>query len=181
VVMHHLAPRAPVHKISIVLRGTQGHLCRQLLPDDTLYVTRSQLQAALASALGGRAAEQLVFGETSTAAEADIQKATDSARKMIQEYGMSDRLGKVALKPAPTSGLFGRPTSEPATYSDRTAQAVDEEIRRLLDEAFAQAAAIIAEHRDMLAQLAAELAQRETLEVADLECIFTSPTGESHR
>ena len=173
VVMHQLAPGAPAHKISIVLRGGQGRHCSQLLPEDTLYATRSQVQAALASALGGRAAEQLVFGETSTAAETDIQKATDSARKMIQEYGMSDRLGKVALKPAPTPSLFGRHTSEPLSYSDKTAQAVDEEVRRLLDEAFAQATAVIAEHRDILAQLATELVQCETLEGADLERIFT--------
>jgi len=110
----------------------------------------------LASALGGHASEQVVFGEISTGAENDIEKATTIARKMVTQFGMTDRLGTVAL-------------GEDAKYSQKTAEIIDAEVRRLIDEGYARAVRIITEHRDALDRLAAALLEYETLDGDNLE------------
>jgi cell division protease FtsH len=126
----------------------------------------------LASALGGHAAEQVVFGEISTGAENDIEKATNIARKMVKEYGMSERLGTVALGHKEELVFLGREIGEQKNYSEKTAEAIDEEIRSLIDEGYAQAVAIISEHRDVLDHLAKMLIQVETLDGENLERAF---------
>jgi cell division protease FtsH len=135
-------------------------------------MTRSQFKAMLASALGGHAAEQVVFGEISTGAENDIEKATNIARKMVKEYGMSERLGTVALGHKEELVFLGREIGEQKNYSEKTAEAIDEEIRRLIDEGYAQAIAIITEHRDVLDRFAKALIQFETLDGENLERVF---------
>jgi cell division protease FtsH len=151
VVMHHLEHHDPVQKITIIPRGMMGGYTRPLPPEDRYYMTRSQFEAMLASALGGHASEQVVFGEISTGAENDIEKATSIARKMVRQYGMSQRLGTVAL-------------SDQETYSERTAEAIDEEVRRLIDAAYGRAVQLITEHRDVVDRLAQTLLECETLE-----------------
>src|SRR6266513_1870337 len=150
VAMRFLEQHDPVHKITIISRGMMGGYTRSLPPEDRYYMTRSQFKAMLASALGGHAAEQVVFGEISTGAENDIEKATNIARKMVKEYGMSERLGTVALGHKEELVFLGREIGEQKNYSEKTAEAIDEEIRRLIDEGYAQAIQIITEHRDVL-------------------------------
>ena len=147
----------PLHGISIISRGMLGGHTRFLPPEDRHYLNRSQFSAMLASALGGQAAELMVFGEISTSARDDIQKATNIARRMVTEYGMSERLGPVGAR---------------NEYSDKMAEAIDDEIRRLVDAASARAQSIIAEHRDVVVRLARALVQKESLDSTDLERIF---------
>ena len=156
VAMRFLEHHDPVQKVTIVARGMTGGYTRPLPTEDRHYLTRSQFQAMLASALGGHASEQVVFGEISTGAENDIEKATTIARKMVTQFGMTDRLGTVAL-------------GEDAKYSQKTAEIIDAEVRRLIDEGYARAVRIITEHRDALDRLAAALLEYETLDGDNLE------------
>src|SRR5258708_30260553 len=135
-------------------------------------MTRSQFKAMLASALGGHAAEQVVFGEISTGAENDIEKATNIARKMVKEYGMSEGLGTVALGHKEELVFLGREIGEQKNYSEKTAEAIDEEIRRLIDEGYQKAVEIITDHRDVLDRFAKALIQFETLDGDNLERVF---------
>jgi len=162
----------PVHKITIIARGMMGGYTRFLPPEDRHYMTKSQFEDMLASALGGHAAETVVFGEMSTGAENDIDKATNIARKMVKEYGMSDRLGPVALGHKEELVFLGREIGEQKNYSEKVAEAIDEEIRRLIDMGYARAVAIINEQRAILDALARELIQWETLEGDNLDRIF---------
>ena len=131
----------PVHKITIIARGMMGGYTRSLPPEDRYFMTKSQFEDMLASALGGHAAEKVVFGEISTGAENDIEKATNIARKMVKEYGMSERLGPVALGHKEELVFLGREIGEQKNYSEKIAEAIDEEIRRLIDEGYAEAVA----------------------------------------
>jgi cell division protease FtsH len=159
VAMRFLQHHDPVQKVTIVPRGMVGGYTRPLPTEDRHYMTRSQFEAMLTSALGGHASEQVVFGEISTGAENDIGKATSIARQMVTRYGMSARLGTVAL-------------ADTQSYSARTAEAIDEEVRRLIDAGYARAVQLITEHRDVLDRLASTLLEQETLAGDDLERVF---------
>src|SRR5216683_2240119 len=172
IAMRYLEHHDPVHKVTIIARGMMGGYTRPLPPEDRYYMTRSQFKAMLASALGGHAAEQVVFGEISTGAENDIEKATNIARKMVKEYGMSERLGTVALGHKEELVFLGREIGEQKNYSEQTAEAIDEEIRRLIDEGYQKAVEIITDHRDVLDRIAAALIQYETLDGENLERVF---------
>ncbi|MBI2755764.1 MAG: ATP-dependent metallopeptidase FtsH/Yme1/Tma family protein [Chloroflexi bacterium] len=172
ILMHYLDRHDPVHKITIIARGMMGGYTRSLPPEDRYYMTKSQFEAMIASALGGHAAETVVFGEMSTGAENDIEKATKIARKMVKEYGMSDRLGPVALGHKEEMIFLGRDFGEQKNYSEKVAEAIDEEIRRLIDEAYATAVQVITEHRDILDALASALIKYETLDGENLERVL---------
>src|SRR5204862_992961 len=172
VAMRYLEHHDPVHKVTIIARGMMGGYTRPLPPEDRYYMTRSQFKAMLASALGGHAAEHVVFGEISTGAENDIEKATNIARKMVKEYGMSERLGTVALGHKEELVFLGREISEQKNYSEKTAEAIDEEIRRLIEHAHDQAMAILEERRNVLNLMSDELIVRETLEGEALDRVF---------
>ena len=172
VAMRYLEHHDPVHKITIIARGMMGGYTRSLPPEDRSYMTRRQFKAMLASALGGHAAEQVVFGEISTGAQNDIDKATNIARKMVKHYGMSERLGTVALGGREEMIFLGRQIGDQKNYSEKTAEAIDEEIRRLIDEGYAEAVEIITQHRDVLDRLAKALIQYETLDGENLERVF---------
>jgi len=159
VTMRYLEHHDPVQKVTIVPRGMMGGYTRPLPPEDRSYMTHSQFDAMLVSALGGHASEQIVFGESSTGAENDIEKATSIARKMVTQYGMSQRLGTVAL-------------GEHDHNSEKTAEAIDQEVRRLIDDGYTRALQIISEHRDALDRLAMALLEHETLEGESLERVF---------
>jgi cell division protease FtsH len=173
VVGRFLANHDPVHKISIIARGMMGGYTRYLPEEDRYLWTKSQFQDRLAATLGGHAAEKVVFGEMSTGAENDIGVATNIARKMVKEYGMSDRLGPVALGHKEELIFLGREIGEQKNYSEKIAEAIDEEIRRLIDDAYEKAAGILREKRSILDHLADELVRKETLEGEALEAIFS--------
>ncbi len=152
----------PVHKVTIVSRGRMGGYTRFLPEEDRHYMTRAQFEASIASALGGWAAERLIFGDVSTGASNDIEKATSIARSMVTTYGMSERLGPRALG----SGESGAP------YSERIAEAIDAEVHALIDAGAQQAEEILTHYRMVLDALAARLLDVETVEGQELELLF---------
>jgi len=172
VVGRFLKNHDPVHKISIIARGMMGGYTRYLPTEDRYLWTKSQFEDRLAATLGGHAAEKLVFGEMSTGAENDIEVATNIARKMVKEYGMSDRLGPVALGHKEELVFLGREIGEQKNYSEKVAEAIDEEIRRLIDQAYLEASRILQEKRVVLDRLANVLVQEETIEGERLERVF---------
>jgi cell division protease FtsH len=176
VVGRFLENHDPVHKISIIARGMMGGYTRYLPTEDRYLWTKSQFEDRLAATLGGHAAEKVVFGEMSTGAENDIGVATNIARKMVKEYGMSDRLGPVALGHKEELIFLGREIGEQKNYSEKIAEAIDEEIRRLIDQAYETAVKILEAKRDILDRLAQELVRLETIEGEALEAIFTGAT-----
>jgi cell division protease FtsH len=172
VVGRFLKNHDPVHKISIIARGMMGGYTRYLPTEDRYLWTKSQFEDRLAATLGGHAAEKLVFGEMSTGAENDIEVATNIARKMVKEYGMTDRLGPVALGHKEEMVFLGRDIGAQKNYSEKIAEVIDEEIRRLIDQGYLEAERILTEKRDVLDRLANVLVQEETLEGERLERVF---------
>jgi cell division protease FtsH len=168
----HLLPDAdPVHKVSIVARGRALGLTWSL-PEDRYSYTRRELKARMAMALGGRTAEEIVFGEITTGAADDIEKTTQIARDMVTKYGMSDILGPQQLGEDSGEVFLGRDYGHRANYSDQVAARIDEEVRQLIEDAHAEARAILTAHRDILDALANALVERETLDQPDLLGIF---------
>jgi len=178
VVARFLDRHDPVHKITIVGRGRAGGYTRFLPTEDRHYQTRSQFAASISSALGGHAAEMVVFGEISTGASNDLERATALARSMVMDYGMSD-LGVVALGSG--EHRLTAPNGGSKTYSEDTARRIDEEIRRLVDEAYARARDTIIQQRHVLDRLVDALLRWETLQGAELERVFVGDiTPEDH-
>jgi cell division protease FtsH len=171
-VAHFLPHHDPVHKITIIPRGLRGGYTRFLPTEDRFYMTRSDFIDAVTAALGGHAAEAVVFNEISTGAGDDIQRATNIVRKMIKEWGMSDLLGPVAFGKKHQMIFLGRDIGEQRDYSEHIGEQIDDEIRRFLDEGYARATAILCEHRDLLDRLAKELLGKESLDAPALEAIF---------
>jgi cell division protease FtsH len=163
---------APVTKITILPRGRAlGYT--MVVPDDDKYsVTRNELLDQLAYAMGGRVAEEIIFHDPSTGASNDIEKATGTARKMVTQYGMSERIGSVKLGSGGGEPFLGRDAGHDRDYSERIAAIVDEEVRALIDAAHDEAYAVLTENRHVLDRLALALLERETLNQKDLVEIF---------
>jgi cell division protease FtsH len=172
VVSRFLAHHDPVHKMTIIPRGLRMGYTRFLAAEDRSYMTRNQFRDAVVGALGGHAAETVVFGEVSTGSGDDIERATRIVRRMVTEFGMSERLGPVAFGRKQQMIFLGRDIGEQRDYSERIGQVIDEEIHRFLEEALARATSILSEHRGLLDRLARELIGQETLEAQALEVIF---------
>ncbi|MDO8672617.1 MAG: ATP-dependent zinc metalloprotease FtsH [Dehalococcoidia bacterium] len=169
----------PLHKISIVARGMMGGYTRLLPAEDRYLWTRSQFQDMLAFALGGHAAEEIMFDEMTTGSENDIQRTTNIARKMVMEYGMSDKLGPRTFGRKEELVFLGREISEQKNYSEKVAEEIDLEVRTIIDAAYATARQVITEHKAKLIQLAERLVQDETLEGEALETLLNSPSTDS--
>ena len=164
----HVLPDAdPVHKVSIVARGRALGLTWSL-PEDKYGYTRGELKARIAMAMGGRTAEEVVFSEMTTGAANDIEKATQIARDMVTEYGMSDVLGPQQLGQKNGEVFLGRDYGHQANYSDAVAASIDEEVRAIIEDGHAEARAIIQAHRDVLDRLAEALIEKETLDTPEL-------------
>ncbi len=162
----------PVHKVSIIPRGVGalGYTI-QRPTEDRFLMTREELENKMAVLLGGRAAELIVFGPLSTGAADDLARVTDIARSMVTRYGMSERLGHVALEKDGRSFLSPNPLAEGArerSYSDETASAIDEEVRGIVDTVFERTVALLRERRDTLDRTAQRLLEKETLDEAEL-------------
>ena len=162
----------PVHKISIIAHGMMGGYTRFLPEEDRHLWTRSEFEDRLAASLGGHCSEKLIFGEMSTGAQNDLEVATNLARKMVCEYGMSDTLGPRTFGRKEELIFLGREISEQKNYSEKIAEAIDEEIRKLIGGAHDHAMQILNERHDILDLLATELIKRETLEERQLALIF---------
>ena len=179
VVMHALPDHDPVHQITIVPRGQAGGMTISLPDEDRSYLSRSYLLSQIVSLLGGRAAEQLILGDISTGASNDIQRATSMARKMVGTYGMSDRLGTVAFDAGHDEVFIGKSMAQTRPYSEKTAAEIDEEISRIISEAYARCLSILEENRAQLVTVAEYLLAHETMSAADFEAVFTDKTEEA--
>jgi cell division protease FtsH len=169
----------PVHKVTIVPRGRAGGYTLALPEEDRNYARRSELVDKLAMLLGGRTAEELVFGDPTTGASNDIEQATNLARKMIMEYGMSDSLGPRRYGTPDAEVFLGRDYTRGQDYSDEVAARIDEEVRFLINQAHEEARSILTAHRDALDRLAADLLEKETLDAKDIEKVLHDvPTWE---
>jgi cell division protease FtsH len=162
----------PIYKVTILARGRTGGHALAVPEQDKDLMTRSEMIARLVMAMGGRAAEELVFHEPTTGASSDIDQATKIARAMVTEYGMSARLGAVRYGQEQGDPFLGRSMGTHADYSPEVASEIDDEVRRLIEAAHTEAWAILTEYRDTLDELATQLLERETLTRKDLETIF---------
>jgi cell division protease FtsH len=171
-VMNALPGCDRVHKVSIVSRGMALGYTMPLPEDDRYLKQRSKFTDELAGLLGGRAAEELVFEDVTTGASSDLERATRLARKMVTEYGMSDKLGPLTFGHKEELVFLGKEIGEQRNYSEEVARAIDEEVRRLITEAHETALRILRENKDKLLGLARKLIEVETLEGADLEAMF---------
>jgi cell division protease FtsH len=165
----HALPNAdPVHKISIIPRGRALGYTLSLPTEDKFLVTRSEMVDDLAMFLGGRVAEELVFDDPTTGAQDDIDRATKMARQMVTEYGMSDKLGPLTLGQKQEQVFLGRDFASHPDYSDHIAFEIDKEIRRLIDEAHAEAFEILTQYRVTLDAIVDALLENETVEKGEL-------------
>ena len=162
----------PIYKVTILARGRTGGHAVAVPEDDKGLMTRSEMIARLVFAMGGRAAEELVFREPTTGAVSDIEQATKIARAMVTEYGMSSKLGAVRYGTEHGDPFLGRTMGTQADYSHEVAQIIDDEVRKLIEAAHTEAWEILTEYRDVLDILAGELLEKETLHRVELEAIF---------
>jgi len=169
---HVLEGTDPIHKVSIVARGRALGWTLALPTEDKYLRTRSELEDSMAMLLGGRSAEELVFGEITTGASDDIERCTDIARGMVTQYGMSDKLGPQQLGKVKGEVFLGYDMGHEADYSPEVASVVDDEVRSLIDTAHDRARTILSTHRTTLDVLAKALVEKETLEDSDLAEIF---------
>jgi len=172
IVMHALPEHDPVHQISIVPRGQAGGMTISLPEEDRSYLSREYMIEQIVSLLGGRAAEQMILGDVSTGASNDIQRATAMARKMVGTYGMSERLGTVAFDAGHDEVFIGKSMAQTRPYSEKTAAEIDEEIRRIIDEAYDRCKAILEQYRPQLVQVAEYLLEHETMTAEEFEQVF---------
>ncbi len=159
----------PVHKVSIIPRGSSLGYVLQLPMEDRYLVTRSEILDRVTSALAGRAAEEMVFGEISTGAADDLEKATKLIRKMIMEFGMSDELGPLTFGTKQDQVFLGRDISRDRNYSEEVAAAIDKEVRDLVTRCYQRAEALLEANRDRLYRVAETLLEQETLEGDELQ------------
>jgi len=160
----HALPNAdPVHKITILPRGRALGYTQALPTEDKFLVTRSEMMDQLAMLMGGRTAEELVFHEPTTGAANDIEKATQVSRRMITEFGMSERLGARKFGTGDGEPFLGREMSHSRDYSEEIASSIDEEVRRLIESAHDEAWEILVQYRDVLDDLVLQLMEKETL------------------
>ncbi len=180
VVIHELKTQDPVHQITIIPRGPAGGLTISLPEEDRMYQSRRELQERICTCLGGRVAEQLVLGDISTGASNDLQTATSIARSMVMKYGMSDRLGAISYD-SDQEVFIGRSMSQARAYSEEVAGLIDEEIKALLDSAYARCQEILSQHQEELERTAQYLLEFETMSAEDFKLVFDDPDALERR
>ena len=172
----HMLPEAdPVAKVTIVARGHSGGFTKTIPTEDRSLITGNQLEARLAMAMGGRVAEELVFGEITTGASNDLEQATNIAQTMVTRYGMSKKLGPRTFGKREEMVFLGREISEQRDYSDRVAKTIDEEVRRLIQTAYDTAKRILTEERVRLDHISDYLLEHETIDEEQVPDLFDAP------
>jgi cell division protease FtsH len=165
----------PVQKISIIPRGIAAlGYTMQVPTEDRFLMKRTELLNKIASLLGGRAAEEIIFGDISTGAHNDLARATDISRSMIKEYGMSDKLGQVYFAREPRSPFFDTGLREAGDYSDATAEAIDDEIKAVISKEYDRAVDILRKKKGILEKGAQLLLEREKIDGAELKALMES-------
>jgi cell division protease FtsH len=168
----------PVHKVSIVARGQAGGFTMLLPTEDRYLWSKPQFEDMLAYALGGHVAELIIFGEVTTGASNDIERVTKIARSMVTEYGMSSRIGPMALGHKEELVFLGRDFGEQRNYSEQTAREIDEEVHRIIQEAFDKAYNILLQNKTRLIMISERLIKEETLEGPVFESLFNQPLSD---
>ena len=172
IVGHYLPNSDPVHKISVISRGQALGYTISLPTEDKFLTTRAELQDTMAMTLGGRAAEEICFGEVTTGASNDLEKVTATAKQMVMRFGMSEKLGPRVFGHDHGQPFLGREFSAEPDYSDEIAREIDDEIRRIVESAHVQAKEILTLHRESLAKLSEVLIKRETIEREQFEALL---------
>jgi cell division protease FtsH len=162
-----------VSKVTIVSRGMALGFTMSLPSEDRYLHSKSEFEDKIAGMLGGHVAEEIVFGDTTTGASNDIEKATGLARAMVTQYGMSEKLGPLTFGKKDEMIFLGREISEQRNYSDEVAAKIDAEVREIIDRAYERAKAALVSHREVLDKLAALLIEKETIEGEEFESLFT--------
>jgi cell division protease FtsH len=172
IVGHVLPNTDPVHKISIISRGQALGYTISLPTEDKFLTTRAELTDTMAMTLGGRAAEEIVFGEVTTGASNDLEKVTETAKQMVMRFGMSERLGPRVFGHDRGQPFLGREFSAEPDYSDEIAREIDDEIRRVVEEAHQTAKDVLTEYRERLEGISRILLERETIDAEQFEALL---------
>ncbi len=172
-VVQRILPKCdPVAKVTVISRGMALGYTMALPTEDRYLQSKTEFEDKIAGLLGGNVAERLVFGDTTTGASNDIEKATDLARRMVTEFGMSDRLGPLSFGKRDEMIFLGRSMGEQRDYSDNVAMMIDEEVRAIIDRAYDRATEVLTTHRDRLDTLAEKLIAEETVDQQGFESLF---------
>ncbi len=177
-VAHFLHNTDPVHKISIISRGQALGYTISLPTEDKFLTTRAELEDTLAMTLGGRAAEEIVFGEITTGAANDLEKVTGTAKQMVMRFGMSEKLGPRTFGHDQSMPFLGREFSSEPDYSDEIAREIDDEIRRIVEDAHQRAKEVLNSHRGDLDRISRVLLERETIEREEFEQLLAGKSAE---
>ena len=178
IVGHFLEHSDPVHKISIISRGQALGYTISMPQEDKFLTTRAELQDTMAMTLGGRAAEEIIFGEITTGASNDLEKVTATAKQMVMRFGMSEKLGPRVFGHDHGQPFLGREFSSEPDYSDEIAREIDDEIRRIVESAHQAAKDMLAEHRDSLVSISQLLLKRETIESEQFQALLAGKSEE---
>ena len=169
VVMHALPTHEPVHRITIVPRGQAGGMTISLPDEDRSYQSKRYMEEQIVSLLGGRAAEKLMLGDISTGASNDIERASHIARKMVTAYGMSEKLGSIAFESGHDEVFIGKTMGQTRSYSEKTAAEIDDEVKAIIDRAYARCEEILTARREALTAVAEYLLAHETMTGEEFE------------
>ena len=161
-----------VHQVSIIPRGRAGGFTLSLPDTDKSYISKNEMLESIVMMLAGRAAEKIVFDDINTGASSDLDKATSTARKMVMQYGMSDKLGYVTFTSENHEVFLGRDFSQGRNYSESVASSIDEEIKRIIDECYANCEKLLNDNRDKLDNIANALIEHEKLDAKEFEEVF---------
>ena len=169
VVMHALPTHEPVHRITIVPRGHAGGMTISLPDEDHSYQSKRYMEEQIVSLLGGRAAEKLMLGDISNGASNDIERASHIARKMVTAYGMSEKLGSIAFESGHDEVFIGKTMGQTRSYSEKTAAEIDDEVKAIIDRAYARCEEILTARREALTAVAEYLLAHETMTGEEFE------------
>ena len=173
-VVQRVLPKCdPVNKVTIISRGMALGYTMALPVEDRYLQSKTEFEDKIAGLLGGNAAERLIFGDTTTGASNDIEKATDLARRMVTEWGMSDKMGPLAFGKRDEMVFLGREIGEQRNYSDDVAKMIDEEVRAIIENGYARATQTLTDYRPKLMALADKLIAEETVDAEELEKLFS--------
>jgi cell division protease FtsH len=175
---HFLEHADPVHKISVISRGQALGYTISMPQEDRFLTTRAELEDTMAMTLGGRAAEEIVFGEITTGASNDIEKVTATAKQMVMRFGMSQKLGPRVFGHDHSQPFLGREFSSEPDYSDEIAREIDDEIRRIIESAHQRATSILSEHQHDLKNISEILVKRETIEKEEFAALLAGKSEE---
>jgi cell division protease FtsH len=166
-----------VRKVTIIPRGMAGGYTMILPEEDRYLANHTKFEAELVTMLGGRAAEETVFQRVTTGASNDLERATELARKMVMEYGMSEDLGPMTFGEREEMVFLGRSIAEHRNYSETVARKIDAEVRGLIDKAHDRALDVMVQHRNILDKLALQLMEKETLGEAEVDALMSGATA----